>query len=133
MFDLKQELLRIEKRLSSKNKKKILRVSEEEGWSSCYLYLEHLIYEVEMKPKLIREKLGIEKYVYYGMANKISLLKRDNVVQEESQKFQKKIVKNKMCGYCGKRKRVGAYYCRVCLQRANQVSKQIDLDMMGDY
>lgn len=132
-FSIEDELVKYDKRLAVENSQKILKVAKKEGFNSCYLYLSHLIYAKGLKPSEIIEKLKIQRYVYFGMANKISLLRRDNTIQKEKQKFEKQIVKGKMCGYCGKRKRVYGYYCKVCYQRANQLSKQIDLDMMGEY
>lgn len=113
-----------EKRLSQSTKDKILPKAEEEGFNSCYLYLEFLIYTKEMKPKDIREYLDINEYVYYGMHNRIKEIKRESPKKKEEKK---------MCGYCGKRPRDGAYYCKKCWKLINSTCQQMDIDMFGDY
>lgn len=121
-----------DKRLSKENQNKILKVAKVNGWTSCYFYIEHLIYIENKTPREIIKDLKIKSYVYYMIANRISLLNRDNLVQKENFKLKEKFNK-KMCAYCGKKPRDGAYYCKDCRKKTNVIANQFDLDMMGDY
>lgn len=131
-MDFEIEYKKADKRLSKKSREQILKTARKDGFESCYIYVEHLIQEMHLKPKDIWDKLKIPKYVYYCISNNISLLKRDGVIAAHKQDFKKRYQK-KMCGMCGKRPRVGAYFCRQCRNKAHVLNNQIDLDMMGDY
>lgn len=131
-----EELRIMDSRLSKTVRALLLREAHIDGFDSPCMWIYWNIKSIT-PPRTMTDRTGISKDTYLGIVNRILNIRQDPLLIESNHKWRlsqrDKDGNLKMCGLCGKRQRVGWYYCQLCLKKIKKVIKEIDVEMYGDF